>query len=986
MSQNQRLRVNTKRLGGSGWPLTDHKDMSMPEPGSDSVTDKNVKKAAETGDTSTPPITPEWKPADNEAVRRNGSSAAGADSSALPKTTIVQDSTGDRSAQVEAPRAVSSWSVAELPDTLRYLETLRGPAEAALRGSTGGERAQRNAYELLQSKHIFPELLAEKRIGPGWKIFPTMQQSPTDKAGGDYLLVNTETGAFHFLDATERADKISNPKAHNVFDLRLNGIIVVDRTLFDQSGALKIDADDPRSQKALEFKESLKTQIADLANSETPFRLGKDGTPMPSVKEVQGDDKIQAEVEKLVRWAREQERIAEPGKKALFANMAEIVSRGATHSEIKQLEVASPKFVESIRRVTENEITRYTFAEYEAKFKKGSGYKPSSSAPADNHVYVLKDGSLRLRAENNERHIGGNFGEHLEKGWMALNNTKKLLGSLTDSELKKMGADVSKFKGLQGEERATAIEKAFNADSKLKTELARLRSVLSDNRGVITSGGSKGNGPAAIAENILKKLNGRSEDILLGKEEAKPSAAVAAAPKETAAEKMAKEAPSAYNELAKTRQPGMLELNVANADVRETMELLMMDQESKKTWPDGQLEKFKAQFDAYKDPSHPKHLESVKQLNEWLNEQSKRESHNDNNRDASNVVEIQRQLKGNPTFEKLTDNARMKEAVTQLFERASSRMPKTNNNERGEFLSGQLKSTFRKQLGVNTDSALPENLKNLQVRVVDGDVKGVRTVQDKSGQLAIEVPAALLKQSAGKAISDLYSQASGLSMINLLDASENKAIMMRSLKPMMDDISLRTAKVLAELPGADSTLAAKPNAERAASDQRPAVETQKTLVTSWDGENLAFGNEKFHLKSEVAKIALENQEKVKDLEKQYTEAQKLADQTKKDADRARAQLLQEQLTAERQNLQVVSELREAMNGQRGLVAQEKASTLVKTAADRVIAEHLVRPRAGGSSMSLSRGTAMALVVTTLASLYLGSPTPARAHEYEGGFK
>ena len=351
---------------------------------------------------------------------------------------------------------------------------------------------------------------------------------------------------------------------------------------------------------------------------------------------------------------------------------------------------------------------------------------------------------------------------------------------------------------------------------------------------------------------------------------------------------------------------------------------------------------------------------------------------------TTSVDEVQQALKDNQTFNKLTDEARMGDALKQLTDRALQRMPESNA-DKADFLSKQLKAAMRKQLGVATDAELPESVRNMQVKVVDSEAKAPRMVQGNAGDPAVlEIPAKLLTENPKGVLVDAYTQASGLSMVDLMHANGNKAITVRSIEPMLNKIASQAEKIV----GARSIALAnqeKPTVspDTVASDRKIVLDPQKPIVTAWDGENLTFGGEQFHVRTEIEKLEKERDSKVKDMEEQVRKAKELAESTKKASDVEAARTLETQLLAEKQNLRVVTELKAAINGQRGTQAQERARTLVRDAADRAISDRLNARE--GASAGLSRGAAIAMVVTTLAFLYVGANRPAKPDDYQSTF-
>lgn len=350
------------------------------------------------------------------------------------------------------------------------------------------------------------------------------------------------------------------------------------------------------------------------------------------------------------------------------------------------------------------------------------------------------------------------------------------------------------------------------------------------------------------------------------------------------------------------------------------------------------------------------------------------------------VALVEAKLQGNQTFVRLTDETRMTDALKQLTDRTLQRMP-ANPAEQGDFLSKQLKAAMRKQLGVATDSELPTALRTFRIKIVDSDSKSLKVVQTHpTDSASIEIPRKLISENPKGVLVDAYTNLTGLNIINMLKEKGSGEATMRSLEPMLNKIASQAEKIV----GARSVALATQErpaitAEAASSDRKITLDPKKPLVTTWDGENLSFGGEHFHVNSEIEKLEKERETRVKDLEEQYKKASELAEQTKNAEDIARARALETQLAAERQSLKVVSELRQAMTGQRGQAAQEKARSLVKTAADRAIEERLT-PKERGGGVPISRAAAMAMVVSSLAFMYFGANAPAQASSYEGSFR
>lgn len=914
----------------------------------------------------------DWTQQENSVVK-DARTQGGTDK--LPGVSIQSDVTKPAS---DASSAMSWATKSDLAAALRYLEAVRPSAEAELRApaKSGGDRAQFNVYQMLNEK-VLPAL--QKEIGPDWKLFPSKPHSPADKVGADFLLVNTKTGEFHFVDAT------TNPDKRNVFDLRARGVVLIDNALFDQFGALKEDDNNPEKREAAkELRESVTQQMREMIKQGSVFKLGKDGTPMPSL-EVKSDEQTKIEIDRLGSWATGKSK-TEPTLADKFRQMGEVVMRSFRQTEFKQAEVKSPALAESVRRTAEQEVAKYALAKFKKEQYQGTA-PPRDGNKSD--IYTIKgdDVPVKMRAKDGSLLDGGSLISHISEARSSLLDHKKMLSMLSNKELQLIGVDLKPFKDAQGKElkgadRQAALDKAWadrTLQPKLKAAAEKLTSILMqpEVRGMIENGGRVGNGPPLIAESVMSKLKARTEDSNLGRAAQAPAEAAEKSKKpgdieqDSASRAVSNEAVSNLMKLRESLQS--LDPKLASEGTAFDMRLLLEDQTDRQqkgqdSWSPAEIERFKNLTEAYEDPKNPKHEEAVKQVNEAINAECER---------RINIMGA----RGTANFAKLTDTSKMAVALQELTERGAQRMP-ASDKERGAFLEAQLRSALRKQLNVATDRDLPESLRNLKVQVVAGD-GAPRVVQDlNSKHPVIEISSERLKANASGAIVDAYSKAAGLALVTSAGEKGNLPVTLRAIEPMIEDISLKARRIVVEqAQKAQEQVSKKAGAvETAASDRRAVIDLSKPLVTAWDGENLSFGSEKFHMNSELEKVTKESSDRVKKLEADLAKAKELAATEKTSESRKQALLLQSQLDAERQNLAVVSELREAMAGQRGAAAQENARGLVKTAADRAIADHLNNRRtAGGGGAGLSRAAAATMVITTLAFMAVGN-NPASASE------
>lgn len=906
----------------------------------------------------TPEGSPQQQKADSDAQRLAQQRQPG--TVTLPEITIAGTDAKAGNAKPTASEGQTSWSTQDLSRVLKYLDSIKPAAERTL-GVTdsAGDRAQRNTYILLRDK-ILPELKSQGKIGAEWQLFPTTAQSPADKVGADYLLVNTKTGAFHLLDATLKENK------GNVFALRAGGVIVVDNRLFDALSALKTTDGGAIGEAATQLKTDISQQITSLTKSNTPFKLGPDGTPMPSVTIV-SEQKAKSEITKLSEWAKAEAKASTGNEARLFNEMSSVVEGSFRHLDKAAREIASPKLAESVSRATDAEIAKYALAKY-----KGEKYDAAKPGAAANNLHVLKDGKLVMPVQSGEIHVGGNFADHLEKSWGSLQSEKKLLSLLSNKDLKAMGADTTSFEKLSGEERAEAIYKAYRSQRQFQNEANKLRNTLHSEQQVIKAGGALGTGAPVIAENIMARLRARPDSTLLG---IAPKPEAAAAPDKPAIK-------TAFSDIDKTASKPIEALaefsglekhdNKVSSNLSTSMELLLADQQERRAkdptakdlWTQVEFDRFTKLNEAYSNPSHPDHADSVKQLHDLLNKKVEMAE--------SEAEKAQAVLQGNPIFEKLTDETRMKEAVKQLSDRTKT-LPA---QDKDEYLAKQIKEALRKQTGAATLSELPESVRQLKVKMVEGSANSVRV--NASGVL--EIPSKLLRDDPKKAVAEAYAHASGMSMLDLLRQEGNEHLTMRSLKPMLSKIAERAETVVtAQLESAKTNAHVPINSEAASTERKTEIPKERAIVTSWNGEILNFGNEKFNVSSELAKLNRERAEKIKALETEFEKAQKTAESKQTDENKQRVTSLEQQLIAERQNSKIATDLHQSLTGSRGAEAQSKAQTLIKQAAERAAEQHMSKR---GGSATFSRASAIALLLSTATALYVQGNGPARADVYE----
>jgi len=529
---------------------------------------------------------------------------------------------------LEAPRPVAQEStsfdrIAALDDfpvttgngnndrflTLERLKESLGP----ILGSRNfkADAGQVNVYNLLANPNpevgVLAKLIKEGSIKGDWAVYPTEQGSPADKVGADYILVNRETGEFHFLDATK------NPDKSNVFRMREQGVIVYKSQFFERLGGELIEPNDSTrpsaiEQEAREFKSSLEQRIIDLTSQPSQFNLKT--TPMPDVVRVSGEQS-QAQIDRLANWASDESRRRGEGSSGDFADMAERIRAGALEHEVKvSKEVSSPDFDQSVRRQVRREVSRFVAL--------GREYTGSPSAPRADVDVKAHNGSLKF-TEGGEIYVSPKLAGMLNQERLALlQKPIEVINALDAKELRSLFKPLlndSKW-DTQGAKkmRQELIRLHEGGDRTIKRVLEGVQARLYE-RATIEAGGAVGREAPVIERNIIRNLRSTKPDELLNRTAEKPKAE---APILSPAETFAKELPKAALELREGLKNELPELKLrATADeyVGEWMREMLREAERNKTWSAEEQAKFKTITEKYQAGD----AATIQQVHEWLN-------------------------------------------------------------------------------------------------------------------------------------------------------------------------------------------------------------------------------------------------------------------------------------------------------------------------------------------------------------------------------
>ncbi|CAN5507594.1 hypothetical protein BH11CYA1_BH11CYA1_17680 [soil metagenome] len=502
----------------------------------------------------------------------------------------------------------ANWATGEVAPVVRQLEKVRNHviSSAEFRSpTTGGEKTQLTVWNMLSGDSgILAGLKRDRRISADWQVYPTEAGSPLDRAGSDYLLVNTKTGEFHFLDAT------SNPEKSNVFALRRPGVITTENSLFDISGALKVD--DPSSSvraKAISFRPDLEDQILRMTQQPSPFRLGADGPPLPSLTRV-SEQEATTQLGQLIDWAKAKARnSADSYERTDWQDMASVVERAKTYSNIQASQRPSPELATNLDSVTKTELINFAMA----KVLKHE-YPMPAKVTGGADVQISKDRTVMLKTKDGGFYNGGNIENSVEEARLKLLDPKALPKFLSNAQIEALGGDGKALKGLPAAEREAAIERQLRANPRLQANVKLVASVFMNDQNVIRNGGAAGDKPATIFENVKSKLRARTEDSLLGKP---PVVAAKPGPLNANAgriESLETSLPEATKVLKEWREPPS-RLDVPAQNISDILDLII---EESNSIPVAELAKLKGLRDAYSDPKNPEHARAMKMINDLM--------------------------------------------------------------------------------------------------------------------------------------------------------------------------------------------------------------------------------------------------------------------------------------------------------------------------------------------------------------------------------
>jgi hypothetical protein len=341
------------------------------------------------------------------------------------------------------------------------------------------------------------------------------------------------------------------------------------------------------------------------------FRLGADGPPLPSLTRTSEADAT-TQLGQLIDWARAKAKASTDSReRADWLDMANIVERAKTYSNIQATQVQSAELGHSLDSVTRAELINYAMT----KVKRVEYARPTkATAVAD--VNIGKDHTVMLKTKDGGYYNGGNLDTSIEAARREFLDSTRLAKALSNGQVDALGGDGKALKGLSGAERQSAIEKQLRLNAKFQANVKALSSVFMNDQTVIRNGGATGNNPAAIFENIGSRLRARNEDSLLGRQPevaVKPAAAPSAV-SSTRVENLEGGLPESTKLLKEWKEPPS-RLDAPAQNISDILDLIIDENNS---IPVTELPKLKALRDAYKDPTNPEHARALKMIHDLM--------------------------------------------------------------------------------------------------------------------------------------------------------------------------------------------------------------------------------------------------------------------------------------------------------------------------------------------------------------------------------
>jgi hypothetical protein len=315
----------------------------------------------------------------------------------------------------------------------------------------------------------------------------------------------------------------------------------------------------------------------------------------------------------LIDWAKAKARNSDDVReRSDWQDMANVVERARTYSNIKAIEVASPELAASLDSVTRGELIAYAMAKV-----KGPAYVIIDDKVAKvANVSVIKGRSVTLKTKDGGYYNGGILEDRVDAIRKELVNYSSLSKFLSNSQIDLLGGDSKALKGLSRADRQAAIDKQLRLDAKFQSNVKAVADVFMSQQGIIKIGGASGDSRPSIFLNIESRLRARTEDSLLGRSQpavVKPNSASQAVPL-ARMESLENGVPESTKLLKEWKEaPSRLDAPAQN--VSDILDFIIAENNS---IPVTELPRLRALRDAYKDPTNPEHARALKMIHDLM--------------------------------------------------------------------------------------------------------------------------------------------------------------------------------------------------------------------------------------------------------------------------------------------------------------------------------------------------------------------------------
>lgn len=429
-------------------------------------------------------------------------------------------------------------------------------------GGKGGESLQVDMFKIV--KNQLDALKKAGQISKNWEVYPTTLGSGADQVGGDFLLINKQTGEFMPLDVT------SNSEKRNIAALRADGVIRFEPRWIDAMGALRRDPSEPFAIRdaVSQFEFDLTARLRRLTSK--PMLLNLKEAPFPSLFPSSDPAVTKKEIETFVVWLRQKANSHGAGspERTLYHDYANVLESGALGYEKAQSakQPAPPEFNKQVRRCADDAVLDFAF-------RRALGGKLERPIVAAKSNVSLKDGLINLQESANVIHVGENIERILSESRSRMFDINAIADGLSEPRMKQLRAK-------------------FPRESERQL-LERVRNAVQESGRLIGTRTSDNYFP--VIDDLMARLRRKTAAELL---ESKPATSIVAQNSEAASCNSVTKSDSVHNTVSEFKlwcrdNLGTHQFEeMTPSDVVVAMQMLLTERSSNRQWTPVQLDWF----------------------------------------------------------------------------------------------------------------------------------------------------------------------------------------------------------------------------------------------------------------------------------------------------------------------------------------------------------------------------------------------------------